>query len=103
MTERRDFLKAGALAAMEPAAIGVFDPAVLREAREWVRQGKLGLVGFCRIRHAGFLPALRFLLDDTGHAPIIEADPAIPGVHVLGSHATLMVTNERCRLFSERA
>ena len=99
MSDRRQFLKTGAAAIVaDPDAVVIPSPAILREARAFIRRGRLGRIAFCRIGHERFLPALLFVIDQARAACPIEVDRSAPGMSVLGSAATLSVTNAACRL-----
>ena len=97
MTARRDFLKVGT-AALIPAG-----PRHLEQARELVRSGALGRVGFCRIGDPSLLTAARSVAGLLRSRCIIELDPAFEGAAFLGSHATLVVTSAGCHVFPESA
>lgn len=97
MTARRDFLKVST-AAVIPAG-----PRHLEQARELVRSGALGRVGFCRIGDPALLAAARAVAGPRISGCIIELDPAFQGAAFLGSHATLVVTRAGCRVFPENA
>ncbi len=101
MARRRDFLKAGAAAGLTPAAdaSGSLPRAVLLEARERVRDGQLGQIRFCRVSHPSLLSAASFVLDGGIPAPVVEVEPAAPGMALLGSRATLAIDRSGCRTF----
>jgi len=103
MTGRRDFLKAagGAMVFAVPAGARTPPPgrAALRAAREIIRAGALGAVGYCRVGNRELLPALRFVLDRARPDCVVEVDPATEGAALLGSRATLVMGRDGIRLF----
>ena len=100
MTQRRSFLKTGAAAITLNLDAAATPPTpILRQARAHILQGGLGHIVFCRVSHERFLPALRFVLEDARAQCLVEVDRSAPGMSVLGSAATLRVTNTACRLY----
>src|SRR5438874_1643204 len=102
MTGRREFLKAAGTAG---ALGGKGQPplpsrAVMRRAREIVRQGELGIIGLCRLEHRGLMSPASYILDQETPHFVIEIEPAAEGMAFLGSSATLVVTPSGCRVFA---
>ena len=67
-----------------------------------IAKGELGSVNFCRIRDAGSLADVRFVL---GHCDgcVTEVEPTANGVEFLGSRATLVLKTRGYRLFGPTA
>jgi hypothetical protein len=94
MTDRRSFLKAG-------SAILMPSPhrETLQQARDLVREGKLGFIGFCRIAHDDLRSTAEFVLSGHPADCVIGVEPEADGATFLGSYATLTVSNIGWRVF----
>ncbi|MBZ5577395.1 MAG: hypothetical protein LAP40_12615 [Acidobacteriia bacterium] len=102
MTDRRLFLKAaGGLVVFVMPVRARASPgrAALRAARELIRAGALGSVGYCRVGNRYLLPAVRFVLDRAQPDCVVEVDSAAEGAALLGSQATLVMGRDGFRLF----
>lgn len=101
MTARRDFLKTAGGAALAGTALegtSGLPATVLQDARQLIRSGRLGRVGFCRVAHPSLLPAVAFVLG--GGARVSEVNAGTDGIVFLGSRATLAVDQHGWRLFA---
>lgn len=96
MTARRDFLKLGTAAVIQAG------DCHLEHARDLLRSGALGRIGFCRIGDPALLATARAVVGPQSSGCIIELDPTFQGAAFLGSHATLIVTTAGCRVFPEQ-
>lgn len=77
--------------------------AILQEARRIVSAGSLGRVRFCRVGDSRHLAAVRFILEDTTPACIMEVHKSTEAVALLGSHATLVVNQTGCQVFTRNS
>jgi len=95
MTDRRDFLKGAAGAAL----IG---PGIAGEVQAIVRGGRLGRITFCRVPDAAWLPLARSW---SGEDPdcVFEVDASAECAAILGENATLTVTRGGCRVYAREA
>ncbi len=107
MTRRREFLKkmSGAGLFGIPFSIRAAPPSreILAEAREIVRAGHIGKVGFCRVPHSRWLPAAQVVLGSSSADCVVEVDPAAKGTALLGGYGTLAVDNRGWRVFARNS
>jgi len=75
----------------------------LQQARELVREGKLGRVGFCRVPHKELLPAVEYVLGPTTVHCVIGVEAETNGVAILGCHATLVIAGDVFRLYARES
>ena len=75
----------------------------LRQARDLVREGQLGRVAFCRIVHDDLLPAIVYLLGPAAVDCVVGVETETDGATILGSRATLAISNGACHLYPSEA
>lgn len=98
MMDRRSFLKNGSGFLMRPP-----HGETLRHARDLVREGQLGRVAFCRIAHDDLLPAVAYLLGPAAVDCVVGVETETDGAAILGSRATLAISNGACHLYLREA